>query len=62
MFEDKDLINPSFEIIKNFTLKSVLPSTEVNRVISMQYIINEIVRDFTFNVVILQMTSSFQKT
>lgn len=50
MFEDKDLINPSFEIIKNFTaLKSVLPSTEVNRAITKQYIINEIVKDFTFD-------------
>ena len=51
MFTNKELSNPSFTIIKNFTeLKGVLPSSEINRKISMEHIINEIIKDFTFDV------------
>ena len=50
MFLDKQLTNPSFTIIKNFTeLKGVLPSSEINRQISIEHIINEIIKDFTFD-------------
>ncbi len=51
MYINKELTNPSFTIIKNFTeLKGVLPSSEINKQISMEYIINEIIKDFTFDV------------
>ena len=51
MFEDKQLINPSFAIIKNFTeLKAVLPSLETIQTLNMEYVISEIIKDFTFDV------------